>query len=71
MYELKSIREDFFFLRFEGLAWPSSANVFVIVDGDGLVLIDAGLNDGAASHGLEKCIRELGFSVADVHTILL
>ncbi len=71
MYRLETIAEDSFFIQFTNVAWPASANILVIVDDDGLNLVDAGLNGGETAIVLEKCVAELGFGLADIHSIYL
>ncbi len=71
MYSTTRIRDDFHFLQYSGNAWPTAANAWLVVDSDGLILIDAGLNEPSCFAGLERCIAAAGFETADVHTIVL
>ncbi len=71
MYRLETIAEDFFFIQFTNVAWPASANILLIVDPDGLNLVDAGHNGGETANVLEKCLDGLGFGLSDIHSIYL
>ncbi|MDP6876380.1 MAG: MBL fold metallo-hydrolase [Alphaproteobacteria bacterium] len=71
MYKLVAVREDFFFLEFDGKQWPTSANVALIVDNDGLILIDAGLDSTECFASIAACIAATGHQAGDIHTILL
>jgi len=71
MYSTTQIRDDFHFLQYSGKAWPTAANAWLIIDADGLVLIDTGLNAPDSFAGLERCIVATGFGLADVHTVVL
>jgi len=71
MYTTSIIREDFFLLKYNGKNWPTSANIFVIVDQDGLNLIDTGLNDVICFEGVAGGIQQMRLEISDIHTILL
>ncbi len=71
VYKLNAVREDFLFLEFDGRRWPTAANVWVIVDQDGLILIDTGLDREESFGGIAACIAAAGHAVGDIHTILL
>lgn len=71
MYEIVHIREDLFLFQYGGDSWPTSSNIYAIPDKDGLNIIDTGLNREESFGGLRLCIHELGFSISDIHTILL
>ncbi len=71
MYRLEAIAEDFCFIQFTNVAWPASANIVLIVDSDGLNLVDAGLNGGETAIVLEECVGKLGLALSDIHTIYL
>lgn len=71
MYTTTRIRDDFHFLQYSGKAWPTAANAWLVVDADGLILIDAGLNEPNCFAGLERCIAAAGFGLTDVHTVVL
>ncbi len=71
MYKVIAIEEDFDFLRYTGKTWPTSSNVFLIKDRDGLIIIDTGLNRPEVFEGLSRCIQKDGLKISDIHTILL
>lgn len=71
MYEMCEIRRQFYFLRYTGRSWPTSSNIFLIKDKDGLNLIDTGLNKKDVFQGLSNCLRQGGYDVSDVHTVIL
>ena len=71
MYAIEPIKDDFFFLQFDGRRWPTAANAWVIKDPDGLILIDTGLNGEACFGGLTARIEEIGHRISDIHTVLL
>ncbi|MHA1751452.1 MAG: MBL fold metallo-hydrolase [Candidatus Helarchaeota archaeon] len=63
--------QNFFFLKADKPMWPASANVFVIKDSEGLILIDVGC-------GLKKFIRKLyqqfkinNLDIKDIHSIVI
>ncbi len=71
MYSIDPIKDDFFFLQYDGRRWPTAANAWLIKDPDGLILIDTGLNSEACFGGLTARIEEIGHRISDIHTVLL
>ena len=71
MYEMHEIRSDFYFLRYSGRSWPTSSNIFLIRDKHGLNLFDTGLNKEEVFEGLSNCLRQGGYDVSDIHTVVL
>ena len=71
MYEMHEVRSDFYFLRYTGRSWPTSSNIFLIRDKHGLNLFDTGLNKGEVFEGLSNCLRQRGYDVSDIHTVVL
>ena len=71
MYEMHKVRSDFYFLKYNGLSWPTSSNIFLIRDKDGLNMFDTGLNNEAVFEGLSNCLRQIGCEVSDIHTVVL
>ena len=71
MYSISPIKDDFYFLQYDGKRWPTAANTWLIKDPDGLILIDTGLNSEACFGGLTARIEEIGHRISDIHTILL
>ncbi|MBU4241268.1 MAG: MBL fold metallo-hydrolase [Actinobacteria bacterium] len=51
--------------------WPAPANSFLLTDRDGAILIDAGCGSPDTYEKLRTFIRNHGFNVADVHTLVL
>ncbi len=58
-------------LRPDSHMWPASANVFLLRDEDGAILIDVGCGRQESYDTLKAWLADEGFSIADVHTILL
>lgn len=48
-----------------------AVNVYVVEDGDGVVLIDAGWEVADARDHLERALRALGYGFADIHRFLI
>ena len=71
MYKISNIKEDFFFIKYTGGTWPTSSNIFLIKDINGLNIIDTGLNKKEVFEGLLKCIQQKGLEISEIHTILL
>ena len=71
VYKISNIKEDFYFIKYVGASWPTSSNIFLIRDTNGLNIIDTGLNKKEVFKGLLKCIQQKGLEISDIHTILL
>ncbi|MFX0136419.1 MAG: MBL fold metallo-hydrolase [Candidatus Hodarchaeota archaeon] len=65
------MNEDFFFLKANKPMWPASANIFVIRDEDGLILIEAGCGLKKFTRKLFKKLDELNLKLDDIHTIII
>ena len=63
--------EDFFFIKADKPMWPTSANVFVIKDEEGLIFIDVGCGLKKFSSKLFKKLNDLNLNIFDVHTIVI
>lgn len=70
-FDVESLREDVHLLRARSTAWPSSGNIVVIVDGDGVALIDCGFGTEQARAELAASLEGLGRSIDAVHTVLV
>ncbi|MHA1271410.1 MAG: MBL fold metallo-hydrolase [Candidatus Helarchaeota archaeon] len=62
---------DFFFLQADRPMWPASANVFVIKDDDGLILIDVGCGLRRFTKKLFKKFAEFELDINEIHTIVI
>jgi glyoxylase-like metal-dependent hydrolase (beta-lactamase superfamily II) len=71
MYALTKLDEDFFCAAYMGSSWPTSSNIFIIADADGIALIDTGIDNPECFSSLSSCLEETGHSLEDIHTILL
>ncbi len=71
MYTITTIEKHFFLFKYCGDSWPTSSNIYVIPDADGLNIIDSGLNKENCFSGFRSCLNQLGFEVSDVHTVIL
>lgn len=71
MYQAHKLDDDLYFLHFTRKSWPTGSNIFVIPDENGLNVIDTGLNEEASFEGFQKCLKGMGYSVSDIHTIYL
>lgn len=71
MYDLIKLNEDFFCAAYVGSSWPTSSNIFIIADSNGLALIDTGIDNSACFSSLASCLEQAEYSIEDVHTILL
>jgi glyoxylase-like metal-dependent hydrolase (beta-lactamase superfamily II) len=71
MYDLIQIDEDFFCAAYVGSSWPTSSNIFIIADANGLTLIDTGTDNPNCFSSLSSCLEKTGYGVKNVHTILL
>ncbi len=58
-------------LRPDSHMWPASANVCLLRDDDGAILIDVGCGTQERYGALAAWLADEGFSIGDVHTILL
>jgi glyoxylase-like metal-dependent hydrolase (beta-lactamase superfamily II) len=71
LYELVQLNEDLFCAVYSGSSWPTSSNIYIIADTDGLALIDAGTDNPDCFAGLEAVLKSMERTIEDVHTILL
>ncbi len=75
MFEAVSLADDVTQLCVQSRAWPSSCNVYLIRDGHGVVVVDAGLGVDPGFSVMEEAIRDAltrwSRTLADVHTIVL
>ena len=62
---------DFFFLKANNSMWPASANIFVIKDDDGLILIEVGCGLKKFTRELFKKLEKLNLKLEDIHTIVI
>lgn len=62
---------EIFTLRQESHMWPEPANTFLLEDGDGAIMIDAGCGWPDRYEKLKGFLASHGFKPADVHTVVL
>ncbi len=65
------MNKDFFFLKANKSMWPASANVFVIKDESGLILIEVGCGLKKFARKLFRKLDELKLKLDDIHTIVI
>ncbi|MFW9898284.1 MAG: MBL fold metallo-hydrolase [Candidatus Thorarchaeota archaeon] len=65
------MNKDFFFIKANKPMWPASANIFVIKDEDGVVLIEVGCGLKKFTKKLFKKLDELNLKLNDIHTIVI
>ncbi len=58
-------------LREESHMWPASANVFLLRDAEGAILVDVGCGTEARYSSLKDSLAVEGFDISDVHTVIL
>jgi len=58
-------------MREESHMWPASANVFLVRDRDGAILIDVGCGKEEKFNTLKNFLNNEGLSLRDVHTIVI
>ncbi|MFZ2398734.1 MAG: MBL fold metallo-hydrolase [Smithella sp.] len=58
-------------LREETPMWPASANVFLIRDREGAILIDVGCGKEEKFNSLKNFLKDEGFTLQDIHTIVI
>jgi glyoxylase-like metal-dependent hydrolase (beta-lactamase superfamily II) len=63
--------KDFIFLKANRSMWPASANIFVIKDEDGLILIEVGCGLKKFTKELFKKLEGLNFKLDNIHTIVI
>jgi glyoxylase-like metal-dependent hydrolase (beta-lactamase superfamily II) len=63
--------ENMFLHRDEGHIWPASANVLMIRDADGAILIDVGCGQEKTYISLKEFISYHGLDITDIHTVVL
>lgn len=75
MVDIVGVEADLVQFRTRRRGWPSSCNVYLIRDGAGAVLVDAGLGVepslGELLKAIGQALAEWGQSLPDLHTILL
>lgn len=71
MYDFIPIRNDLFCAAFRGNSWPTSANVYIVLDPEGATLIDSGVDHPDCFSGLSSCLEKAGRNMKDIHTIVL
>ena len=62
---------DFLFIKAEKSIWPASANIFVIKDEDGIILIEVGCGLRKFTRQLFKRLEDLNLKLDNVHTIII
>ena len=65
------MNNDLFFVKANKTMWPAPANVFVIKDDDGLILIEVGCGIKKFSRNLFKKFDDLNLKLTDIHTIVI
>jgi glyoxylase-like metal-dependent hydrolase (beta-lactamase superfamily II) len=63
--------ENMFLHKEETHIWPASANVLVIRDTDGAILVDVGCGKEEVYQRLKDFLSSHGLKITDVHTVLL
>jgi glyoxylase-like metal-dependent hydrolase (beta-lactamase superfamily II) len=63
--------EGIHFMRVEESTWPASANVLLIRDNDGAILVDVGCGKEEAYSRVKGFVTAQGFRMTDVHTVVL
>ncbi len=63
--------EGMHFLHMEEAIWPASANILLIRDDDGAILVDVGCGQEEAYLKIKDFVIALGFRIEDVHTVVL
>jgi glyoxylase-like metal-dependent hydrolase (beta-lactamase superfamily II) len=58
-------------MRVEESVWPASANLLLIRDNDGAILVDVGCGKEEAYSRVKAFITACGLKMADVHTVVL
>jgi glyoxylase-like metal-dependent hydrolase (beta-lactamase superfamily II) len=75
MFEAVTLAEDLTQLRVRARGWPSACNVYLIRDGAGVVVVDAGLGVdpgfSALLHAMRDALKRWSRTLGDVHTIVL
>lgn len=63
--------EGMHFLHVEDTIWPASANILLIRDEDGAILVDVGCGQEQAYIKVKEFVHAQGYSMEDVHTVVL
>lgn len=63
--------EGMHFFHMEEANWPASANILLIRDNDGAILIDVGCGQEQAYQKFKDFVAAQGFGIEDVHTVVL
>lgn len=63
--------EGIHFLHVEDTIWPASANVLLIRDEDGAILVDVGCGQEEAYVRVKEFVHAQGYKMEDVHTVVL
>ena len=59
------------FLSLKGAIWPASANILLVRDRDGAILVDVGCGQEDAYRKVKDFITAQGLRIEDVHTVVL
>jgi glyoxylase-like metal-dependent hydrolase (beta-lactamase superfamily II) len=71
LYELVWIEDGFCCASYLGNSWPTSSNIYMAADSDGLTLFDAGIDSPECLAGLSCCLGKIGRAIEDIHTVVL
>jgi glyoxylase-like metal-dependent hydrolase (beta-lactamase superfamily II) len=71
LYDLVRIHDDLFCASYLGNSWPTSSNIYMVLDQDGVALIDTGIDNPGCFAALSSCLERAGRRIGDVHTIIL
>jgi glyoxylase-like metal-dependent hydrolase (beta-lactamase superfamily II) len=63
--------EGMHFLHVEDTIWPASANILLISDEDGAILVDVGCGQEEAYVRVREFVHAQGYKMEDVHTVVL
>jgi glyoxylase-like metal-dependent hydrolase (beta-lactamase superfamily II) len=63
--------EGMHFLQIEEAVWPASANILLIRDDDGAILVDVGCGQEQAYQKVKNFVAAQGFRIEDIHTVVL
>lgn len=63
--------EGIHFLHVEDTIWPASANILLVRDEDGAILVDVGCGQEEAYIKVKEFVHAQGFKIEDVHTVVL
>jgi glyoxylase-like metal-dependent hydrolase (beta-lactamase superfamily II) len=63
--------DNLYLFKQEETIWPASANILLIRDEDGAILVDVGCGREEAYLRLKDFLHSRGFRIEDVHTVIL